>query len=83
MTNEETIATNTSGIHLLRRTHVSLFLQPVKLHIFQSHQSPSRPVYTRKTIEVFWIYETICFERENTFQNYQAKKATYSIQNET
>ena len=68
-------------MNLSRRTYVPLFLQTVKIYIFQSHQSPSGPVYTRKTLQVFRIYKTVWFEHENTFQNYQTKKATYTIQN--
>ena len=42
----------TSGIHLSRRTYVLLFLQPLK-YIFQSHHSPSDPVYTQKAQKFF------------------------------
>ena len=48
--------TSTSGMHLSRRTYVPLLLQTVKniyFSIFQSHQSPSGPVCTRKTRQVF------------------------------
>ena len=69
--------TSTAGTHLSKRTYVPLFLQTVKIYIFQSHQSPSGPVYTRKTLQVFRNYRD-WFEHENTFQNYQTKKATHT-----
>ena len=59
----------------------TLILQTVKKYIFQSYQSPSGPVYTRKTLQVFRIYED-SFEHENPLQNYQGKRATYTIQND-
>ena len=58
------------------------FSKPSK-NIFQLHQSPSGPVYTRKTLQLFRIYKTVWFEHENTFQNYQGKTATCTIQNES
>ena len=50
---------NISGMHLSRR--VSLFLQTLRIYIyiiyiyffFQSHQSPSGPVYTEKAQKLF------------------------------
>ena len=73
------LATSTFGMHLSRRIYVPLFLLTVNLYIyiFQSHQSPSGPVYTRKTLQVFRNYRD-WFEHENTFQNYQTKKATHT-----
>ena len=38
----------------------TLILQTVKKYVFQSYQSPSGPVYTRKTLQVFWIHKD-CF----------------------
>ena len=77
-----TMATSTTGMHLSRRTYVPVFLQTVK-YIYQSHQSPSGPAYNRKTLQVFPIYKSVWFGHENTFQNYQAKKATHIIQNKS
>ena len=58
------------------------FSKPIKIRVFQLYQSPSSPVYTRKTLQVFRIYETVGLEHENTFQNYLVKKVTLTIQNE-
>ena len=52
------MTTSTSGRHLSRLTYVPLFLQTVKIYIFQFHQSPSGPIYTRKTLRVFRVYKT-------------------------
>ena len=66
------------------KAHLRTLISPTRQkYIFQSHQSPSGPVYTRKTLQVFQIYKTVRFEHENTFQNYLAEKATYTIQNES
>ena len=35
-----------------------------------------------KHYKFFAFTKTNCFEHENTLQNYQEKKATYTIQNE-
>ena len=71
-------------MHQSRRTYVPLFLQIVKnTHISVPPQTPSGLVYTRKTLQVFRIYQTVWFEHEKTFQNYKAKKAAYIIQNES
>ena len=86
----------TSGIHLKRRTYITLLSNstylsalnsypnltpPTVENIFQSNQSPSGPVYTKKS-KIFSDLKPISFERENTLQNYQGKRATYTIQND-
>ena len=50
-----------------------LFLHTVKKKKL-SHQSPSGPVHTRKTLQVFRIYKTAWFEHENTFQKLPGEK---------
>ena len=45
-------------MHQPSRTYVPLFLQTVKIYIFQSDQSPSGPVYTWKKLQVFRIHRT-------------------------
>ena len=54
-------------MHQSRRTYVPLFPPTARKYIFQSHQSPSGPVYTKKTPQVFWIHKTVWFEHEDTF----------------
>ena len=73
----------TSGMHLSRRTYVPLFLQTVKNMYF----GPTSPLLVLSTPEQYYNFfgftKTVWFEYESIFQNYQVKKGTCAIRNES
>ena len=62
-----------SAIHLSRCICTYPYFSKPARNMYQFYQSPSGPVSTYQTLQVFRIYKD-WFEHENTLQNYQAKK---------
>ena len=71
-------------MHLSRRTYVPLLIQTVNKYIYFI---PTSPLLVLSTPEKH--YKSVGFTRlfdwymKTHFKNYQAKKATYTIQNES